>query len=317
LLISELDQPEAVAATGGSELLVGNGILYRIFATTDALWVLASDGLWRVSGEYPDWRVDPIDDKLLLCSRNSADMLKGKIWAKTNRSLVRISDAGIEEISTDIVDDLITKEVYSDTWNTSVVCDEENSEVNVITINSTSESVAIVYNAHQERFTSTNFVRSGDTYSTAHAYVPYLREMVWGAVQASAADIIRSSSATNTRMGGESVKFQPITGDGDPNTLKEFIDCTYLFTTNSSGFAILPSFNGTAFPSDLVVSIPYTSTKPDGKGLAGIPTELSSEEVSVSNSIAPGFSISTVGSNPAWTLKSISLRWKLASEETF
>jgi hypothetical protein len=318
LRISEEGQPEAVTVVAGSELLVGSGEIYHIVSTTDALWCFCSDGLFRVSGEFPDWRVDPVDPTLIIGSRGGADQLQGVVWAQTSRGIVAIHQSGeIEEISNGVIDDISPGIVFSETWSGNVICDDANNEIHVITIDGSNTATAYIFNTTTRAFTYTTYERAGDLYSTAHAYVPFLRATVWGAHQSgSNDDIIRSGAATNTQMANANVIFQPFTGDGDPTTLKDFIDVTYLFKTAATGFTALPSFNGTSFPTGIVVVIPYSSTRPEGRGLASVPSEIATEEVKVSTNIAPGFTIASVGSDASWSFRGLSVRWVPAAEES-
>lgn len=317
LEISELDQPEAIALGAGNELLVGSGEIHRIIATTDALWCWCSDGLWRLSGAFPSWRADPVDPTLVLVSRNAVDLLKGVMWARTNRGLVAVQDGSIEEVSNGVIGDQLAGAAFSDTWNEAVACDDANNEVHAVTINGTTASTAFVFNVLSKAFASTNYVHSGDTYSTAHAYAAYLRAMVWGAVQsASAADIVRAGTNASVAIGNVLVTFQPVTGDSEPFSLKNWIDCTYAFVVHDVGFTILPSFQGQSFPADVVVEILYSGTPKETRGTAGLPADLGQESVAMSPTLAPGFTVSSAGTASAWTFKGLSLRWVPAAEES-
>lgn len=321
LQIAELDQPEAVPAGAGNELLVGAGEIYRLVSTTDALWVFCSDGLYRVSGEYPDWRCDPVDPTLVLAGRCCVDVLRGDVWAYTNRGLVYVTPGGlVQDASNPLISDQLSGAAFAETWNRAVVCDDKTREVHVVQLTDlgggTFSTLAHVWNLTSRGWTTTDYARLTDLWSTAHTYVPYLREMAWGAVQTgSAADVIRTTTGAFAMAGAE-VVFQPATGDGDPFTLKNWIDCTYILETQGSDYSILPSFNGEDFPASVRVLLPSVAAGKTTRGIAAIPTELGTEPVAMAASIAPGFTVDSDGASEIWAFKGLSLRWELASEES-
>lgn len=315
LLISELDQPEAVASGEGNELLIGSGDLLRVISTTDALWAFCTDGLYRISGEYPTWRVDPVDPLLVLASRNSVAVLHGNVWAYTERGLVVIGPSGaVQQVSSGLIGDTLPGAAFAETWDRSVVCDETNREVHVIET-ADEDTLAHVWNVTNSAWVTLDYFRSSDTYSTAHAYAPYLREMVWGSVQAaSAADVIRTTTGDLPMLGAE-FHFQPLTGDGDPFTLKNWIDCTYILEVESTGYVALPAFNGQFF-SGYPAAAAFLGAGKTTRAIAAVPTELNGEPCALGATIAPGLAVESDGDSEIWGFKGLSLRWVLASDES-
>jgi hypothetical protein len=315
LRISELDQPDAVSANTGSELLVGHGEIYRIISTTDALWCFCSDGLFRVSGEWPDWRVDPT---LVLSARNAVDILRGDVWAFTTHGLVSITPNGIVEVSTALIGDQVPGRPYADTSALFLACDESNREVHLVRL--FDSGYPFVWNTLTSAFTTTNYAASDDLFPTALSYAPYLQALVWGTVQTeSNADIKRAGTDTTSAMEGAQVDYQPVTGDGDTFTLKNWIDCTYLFVVPAEGYEVLPRFNDADFPEDCVVELPFASSTRDIRGVAACPVELDlgGDEfvpVAMGPDIAPGFTVSSE-EDGAWRFRGLSLRFVPAAEE--
>jgi hypothetical protein len=318
LRISELDQPEAVTVNAGSELLVGSGEIYRIIATTDALWVFASDGLFKVSGEYPAWKVDPIDPTLVLSARNCVDLLRGDVWAFTNRGLVSVTANGVMEVSTGLIGDQLSGRVDWDVSFMFLACDEANREVHLVRLFDSGNP--FVWNTLTQAFTTTNYAADDDLFPTALAYAPYLTAMVWGTYQTEPnADIKRAGTSTSSVMAGAEVVYQPITGDGDTFTLKNWIDCSYLFVIGGDGYTATPSFNGAAFPDEAVVDLEFVGSGKDTRGICGVPHELEIDDgqwvgVAMGPDITPGFTVASSGEVQSWKFKGLSLRFKPASE---
>lgn len=326
LRISELDQPEAVPFGEGNELLVGTGEIYRIFSTTDALWCFCSDGLYRVSGEYPDWRVDPVDPTLVLSARNALDILRGDLWAFTNRGLVAVTPNGIQEVSQGLIGDVLPGVPYFDTSGLFVAADEQNREVHVVSITEgppgSFTSFAYVWNTLTSAFTTTDYdtqysnPSSTDLSISALAYAPYLSSIVFGSLQTASAADIKVMPGSNPLIGtpGASVAYQPVTGDGDTFTLKNWIDCTYLFGIYASGYTVKPFFNNVGFPDGIVVELPYLGSGKDTRGVAACPTELESTPVALAPDITPGFTVAAA-TNSGWRFRGLSLRFVMAAEE--
>lgn len=232
-------QPEAVPST--NEQWVGNGEIYAMVPTRDALWFLCSDGLFRLSGTIapiegvPDIRVDPIDAKLVLAGPRAWCVLRDRIFAYTNRGFVSISDDGVVELSAGVVGDLLPGAVWAEAESPFLVADERTDEIYIIGAH---ETLNFVYSARYGCFSTTTQFDSAQT-----------------AVQAASSRALIFGYATSTidelqpdltgPMGGSHVvqlDFQPIFG-GRPDTLKQFVDATYILDPASSN-DVFPRFNG-------------------------------------------------------------------------
>lgn len=119
---------------------IGSGDIYAAAATRDAIWIFASDGLWRLSGnggsvgaEGYDWRVDPVDSTLSISGPQAVAVLRDTVYAYTNRGLVAIDDNGVDDtLSQGLINDLLFGPFYSQDANFKVRVDEEHDEVWVI-----------------------------------------------------------------------------------------------------------------------------------------------------------------------------------------
>jgi len=134
LIYSKPDQPEAYPGTAaGNVIRVGSSShrVDRILATRDALWIFKRDGIFRLTGAGANsgWRVDPFDMTHFLIASDSAVVMGDAIFAWTNRGVVRISDAGVKQISALAIGDQLQEQErvqFSTPYNTyasSVISD--------------------------------------------------------------------------------------------------------------------------------------------------------------------------------------------------
>jgi len=295
---SEAEQPEAVPLLNYG--FCGSGTHYRGIATRDAIYVFASDGLWRISGDAGVWRVDPVDPRLILAARNAVDVLGDVIWAYTNRGLVSISGDVVTEHSTGTIGDLVTGAAYSDSWDTYLACDELHREV-WLTFRSGGDSTSYVFNILTKAFTSVN-----DDEWSAMAYSRALQSLVIGEVAANPDVLYFESDTSATRMPGADARYQPL-DMGDPFTLKEFQDLEFIFGGMSGGTATLvPSFDGTTYTS---VTVPQSSL--ESRARVMVPRNAPA----IDTRIAPGFTLSAGGTSQNWHLRGVSVRFVPAGEE--
>lgn len=95
---SKTDQPEHVPE-GNFETVGGETEILRIVPTRDALFIFKKDGIWRLTGfgASSGWRIDPVDRSTFLLNPRSVTVMAGKIYAWTNRGVVRVNDYGVED----------------------------------------------------------------------------------------------------------------------------------------------------------------------------------------------------------------------------
>lgn len=122
---SEENQPENCPAPNSA--FVGKGEIYAFASTRDALWIFASDGLWRLSGTGGsvgagfDWRIDPVDSTLSLSGPQALCVLRDTVYAYTNRGLVSVDSSGqVVTLSAGRLDDLLPGPTWSaPAWSSS------------------------------------------------------------------------------------------------------------------------------------------------------------------------------------------------------
>ncbi len=295
---SKLEQPEHVPTLNYG--FAGNGTIYRMVSTTDALYFFCSDGLYKLTGDAGIWRVDPIDSTLILAARGAVDQMQGVVWAYTNRGLVAIAGDSVAEVTTGVIGDSLPGAVYADTWDTFLACDELHREV-WLGLRSGAASTQYVFNTHTKAFTSVV-----DDEWSALAYSRALRSLVVGAVSSNPDVLYFEADTSATRMPGADIRFQPITGDGDPFTLKEFVEVDYLFEGIASAGTLVPSFTGTNYTA---------RTLPASSDESHCRIDVPRNAPGVARKVAPGFTLSAGGTAQLWSFRGMSVKWWPAAEE--
>lgn len=93
-------QPEAVPLLQYQDIGDWRAPVMRLIPTRDSLFVLKSDGVWRITGDDPDsLRVEDFDRTLRLIHRRAADVFDNQVWAWTSNGVVAISEAGAQRMS--------------------------------------------------------------------------------------------------------------------------------------------------------------------------------------------------------------------------
>jgi len=93
-------QPEAVPLLQYQDIGDWRAPVMRLIPTRDSLFVLKSDGVWRITGDDPDsLRVEEFDRSLRLIHRRAADVFDNQVWAWTSNGVVAISEAGAQRMS--------------------------------------------------------------------------------------------------------------------------------------------------------------------------------------------------------------------------
>lgn len=304
---SEDQQPESVPSR--NEFFVGAGEIYSMQATRDALWIFASDGLWRLSGTMtrsggiPDVRVDPVDSTLILAGPKAARVLRDSVYAYTNRGLVRVDDNGIAELSNGLVGDQVPGEFWSETTAIFVAADEETDEIYLFL--GVPPTVATwMFSTKYSCFTTME-AASATLRTTAADYSRAITSIVTASndpLGTTFGAIWQHDSAATYRS--VFLEFQPIYGD-DAMGIKQWIDATAVFDLGASGMAVAPSWSGLGESSNFVVA--YAR---DARVNFGVPREAPA----VSPTIEPGLTFGD-GQVTERSLYGLSLRFEDLSDQ--
>jgi hypothetical protein len=292
---------------------VGAGTLLRMIPTRDALWMFCTDGLFRLSGDGGDgptaWRLDPADPNLFLAGRQAVATLKETIWCYSNRGLVAVSDDnGIQDIGLGMVGDLLPGDLFLDTWDVMLECDQLHQEVWISFRNGSLGSASASNGAYVFNTVTKSF--SGpiiDGEWSAMCWVPYAKSLVIGDVPAGfGAPNARyfEDDTSNNRMPNVDVRFQPMYVS-DPFNAKQFQTFELVWQTMNAAATMTPTYGGVAAAKTVTVN----QSSDESRTTCGVP-----RFAAMAPSFRPGFQMSNVAA--PWSLRGISTQFVDLGEES-
>lgn len=282
---SEQNQPERVCAL--STGTAGSGEIYAAFPTRDALWIFASDGLWRLSGtggsagEGYDWRVDPVDSTLIISGPQAGCVLRDTVYAYTNRGVVAIDSSGsISELSMGRLNDIMPGPQWSlPTWDATssmwMVADETHDEIQ-FTINNGDVHV-YVYNTITNVFTRLTVLTGQPANIPAHACYNRSTEKVYYMDRSSSSCL----TAMATTYGPHTVLFQPMYGD-NPFVMRHWQNVNYVFSDGGATQTITPLVNGVSLTA-------VTGSLQGDSGYQRVSAGIPRNAPAIANQISVGF----------------------------
>ena len=94
LFWSKPNQPECFPLTNFVQVGSKNDEILRIRALKDALYVLKDSGkVYKVTGDYPDFQVDKIEDSVKLIGRETVQVLNNQIYLLSDQGVVVLGDS--------------------------------------------------------------------------------------------------------------------------------------------------------------------------------------------------------------------------------
>lgn len=114
LFYAKLQQPEAVPVLNFIDIGPEDQPIYRILALRESLFVLKSDGVYRLTGLGGNYSVDLFDNTTKLISPDTAVVLNNQIYCLTNQGVAVITDTGVSIITKELdnIFQLITSSNY-------------------------------------------------------------------------------------------------------------------------------------------------------------------------------------------------------------
>jgi hypothetical protein len=231
---SKVQQPEHVPLLNYFD--VGHGTILKLEAIRDAVFAFCTDGIYRITGDGVNWRVDPYDLGTVLLCAAATGTLGDVVYAWTNKGLTSVGHAGVTSVSQDFIGNdlrtlwesvsaapyasgskVITPLQYS--WIMRVACDKYHNEVWMTAATSdaaqTPATACYVLNTDQNAWSFYN-----QEVPTCIEYADYLRSI-----------LINRNEMNGAGGTGNNVNivryFRP---DGeDPTTLKEWMDVELLY----------------------------------------------------------------------------------------
>jgi len=267
-------QPEH--APSRNEAFIGNGEIIAMEATRDALWIFCTDGVYRLSGAGGQWRVDLVDTTLVASSPRATTVLREAVYAYTNVGLVRVTDAGVERLSSETVSALLPGSEYAETASIIVERNETDDEILV----RLDDTRVILYSVRAAAYTTLGWE---DITALAYARYPYFGAAAVYAGRSPGDAQPAFSSWNATSYDACTVRFQPMFA-GDPFSQKQWVDSTWVFDAGSIGKSITPNWNGVDSPA--VALKGGAQFYRESRAQIGVP-----RRVAVGHTVGPGFQV--------------------------
>jgi hypothetical protein len=220
---SQPDEPEHVPAKNTALAGDKKSAILNLVALRDAMLILKEDGIYRLTGSFPNFRIDALDPTTLCLLPSSVRRLDARVYFLANKGIVSVDEAGtviasepVRNAVARLVDDVRATfastglyRLTSFAGETGMV-DGRNREYLLATGSVTLETRGdlLVFSAPKSGFTTFSFMRTGGTmgftptgYGVAADGMPLV--LTLGAV--------RGAVYTRITMGAESV---PVVADG-------------------------------------------------------------------------------------------------------
>lgn len=113
LYYSKILQPDSVPSLNFLEIGSADKEILQTQPIRDSLFIFKEDGVWRVTGRSPNQlRLDPYDQTIQLLAPKTVVRHGLQLFAWTNQGVITVSDAGIQNISDQRVDNLLKSAQY-------------------------------------------------------------------------------------------------------------------------------------------------------------------------------------------------------------
>lgn len=123
------DQQGEHVPPGNNESFVGLRELVSMKSTTDALWIACLDGVFRLSGQAGQYRIDQIDSTKIICAPQCLDVLEEDAFMYTNYGMYKINNESRINITDQVIGDQLPGPEFADVATRIVVANEEDMEV--------------------------------------------------------------------------------------------------------------------------------------------------------------------------------------------
>lgn len=148
---SKQNQPESVPLPNFVAVGSKNAAILRIIPLKDALFIFKEDGIYRLTGFYPNFTIELFDSSAILLAPESAAVLNNQIFCLTDQGVTVVSD-GVKVISRPIEQDLLQlfgaslDNVKSFSWGLGYETDRKYYLFTISNAADTSPTQAYVYN---------------------------------------------------------------------------------------------------------------------------------------------------------------------------
>lgn len=158
LFFSKLQQPEAVPILNFIDIGPEDEEISRILALRESLFILKTDGIYRLTGINGAFTVDSFDNSTKIISPDTAVVLNNQIYCLTNQGVAVISDTGVDIISKrlDNVFQVLTSSNYNFKYSSFGVSYETDRSYILFlpsSVNDTVATQAYRYNSAEDTWT--------------------------------------------------------------------------------------------------------------------------------------------------------------------
>ncbi len=230
LFWSKPDQPEVFPLPNFASVGSKNDSILRIKALRDALYIFKESGqVYKLTGYYPNFQVDKVEDSVKLIARESLQVLNNQIYALSDQGVVVMSD------STKVISRPIEQELLE-------VVNQNYSLIQSVAFGAAYESERKYY-----LFIPQN---SGDTFPTqAHVYNIFTNTWVRHTVPATCAFV---DSSNNFYLGNPSAN--TIFKERKTYSPQDYADFSFTttITSNTAGVLTIASGIDNVFSGDII-----------------------------------------------------------------
>ena len=116
---SKFQQPDAVPPLNYLDIGAKNKPIERILALRDSLIVLKEDGVFRISGDNPDFISTGFDSSNIILAPDSAVVLNNQVYAFTTQGVVTVTENGATPVSRFIENRLVPLTLFDNFRSTT------------------------------------------------------------------------------------------------------------------------------------------------------------------------------------------------------
>ena len=231
---SKQGQPEHVPTANTNR--TGSGALIRFLPTTDCIWMLCTDGAYRVSGEAGVWRADLIDPTFVPVGPDACCVLNDVVYAYTPRGVCSLAGVATSLITRGVLDAEFPGQPFTETALIHLYANPVTEEIMVIFEAAAQGGAATVYlysTLYKQWSTivfSDNAITAAAPVASATAGIP--NYTVFGAQTSGGPP--KTFSWDDKGIALQALRplpaftLQPFYA-GDPLVLKRWIDVTWIF----------------------------------------------------------------------------------------
>lgn len=269
-LVWSKDQQPEHAPPSNNETFVGLREIIAMASTRDALWIACLDGIYRLTGVNGQYRLDQIDANKIICAPGVMTTLDEDVYIYTNYGMIVMNSETRENITDMIIGDLLPGPQYLETRFRQLIASETDLEV--LYLDDSSANRLYVYMTKQGGGWTT--LENNPAALSSISTLAFQRSPASGdprvLVGVSPAGGVAPSYAgwgNTASFLTMDFQFQPVYA-GDPMSLKQWIECSYMFDAGNTGKTLRPVWNAVPIGTTTVVQLQNAAY-----ARAGIPRE--------------------------------------------